>query len=288
MSRVKGLLVCVLILSLMACQRESSAPQPTDASSAPPTAGSDASASPGTPGPIVLEDVIERDPRYMIGISYPKGMERYPGLANALHAYATDARDELMQAVNGLSGDKPTAPYDLSLAFITLTETPSIVAVSAEGSSYTGGAHGNPLIARFVWLPAQQRMLKASDLIADEAGWRDVSDYAREQMHASFSQRIDADSTMEPADRAEFMKSGLKMIDAGLAPDAANFQQFEPVLGSDGRLAALRFVFPPYQVGPYSDGVQSVEVPASVLLPHVTAEYRAFFAQDAMQLPSPQ
>jgi hypothetical protein len=46
----------------------------------------------------------------------------------------------------------------------------------------------------------------------------------------------------------------------------------------DGRLRALRFVFPPYQVGPYSDGVQTVEVPASVLLPHVAAEYRGLFA----------
>ena len=42
-------------------------------------------------------------------------------------------------------------------------------------------------------------------------------------------------------------------------------------------LAGLRFVFPPYQVGPYSDGTQTVEVPAAVLLPHVAPTYRGLF-----------
>jgi hypothetical protein len=37
-------------------------------------------------------------------------------------------------------------------------------------------------------------------------------------------------------------------------------------------------VFPPYQVGPYSDGAQTVVVPASVLLPHVADEYRPLFS----------
>ena len=57
----------------------------------------------------------------------------------------------------------------------------------------------------------------------------------------------------------------------------ANFSQFEPVVAPDGKLVALRFVFAPYQVGPYSDGVQTVEVPAAVLLPHVAPAYRAMF-----------
>ena len=68
------------------------------------------------------------------------------------------------------------------------------------------------------------------------------------------------------------------MIDQGTTPDAANFAQFEPVMDAGGRIAALRFVFPPYQVGPYSDGTQTVDVPASVLLPHVAAGYRELFA----------
>ena len=269
---MKRLLICSLLFALAACQREGSAPQ------APATADSPAAPTPATPpAPVELKDVIERDPRYVVGVSYPKDINKYPGLAAELQRYTEAARGELKQAIDGLGSDKPSAPYDLSLAYSTVVETPQIVAVAADGSSYTGGAHGNPLVARFVWLPQQDKLLQATDLITDAGGWRDVSDSVREQLHAALSQRIDADD-LEPADRAETLKSGLKMIDEGSEPKAASFEQFEPVLGPDGRIAALRFVFPPYQVGPYSDGVQTVEVPASVLLPHVAPSYRNLFA----------
>ena len=262
------LLTCILLLALAACRREADVPQAQTPAPSP---------SAQTPSaPVALKDVIETDPRYVIGISYPTGIDRYPGLAAELQRYAEAARGELMQAVEAMGSEKPPSPYDLSLSFTMLVDTPRVVAVAADGSSYTGGAHGNPLVARFVWLPERQALLRADDLIADPDGWRDVSAYVREQLHAALSQRIDADE-LEPVERAEVMRNAGKMIDDGSDPDIDNFDQFEPVL-ADGRLRAVRFVFPPYQVGPYSDGVQTVEVPASVLLPHVAAEYRPLFA----------
>jgi len=50
------------------------------------------------------------------------------------------------------------------------------------------------------------------------------------------------------------------------------------VLAADGRIAALRFVFAPYQVGPYADGTQTVDIPADVLLPKVAPAYRNLFS----------
>jgi hypothetical protein len=67
------------------------------------------------------------------------------------------------------------------------------------------------------------------------------------------------------------------MIEEGTAPDPANFDQFEPIPGDAGRLAGLRFVFPPYQVGPYAAGTQSVDVPAALLRPLVAPAYRDLF-----------
>ena len=148
--------------------------------------------------------------------------------------------------------------------------------MAADGSSYTGGAHGNPLIARFVWLPQQDKRLTAAELVPDPKSWRNISDYVREQLHAALSTRIDADE-MPAVDRAGMIRNAGKMIDEGTSPEPANFDQFEPVLSADGTLIALRFVFPPYQVGPYADGVQSVEVPAKVLLPEIAPEYRSLF-----------
>jgi len=148
--------------------------------------------------------------------------------------------------------------------------------VAADGSLYTGGAHGSPLIARFVWLPQRKAMLDAGALVPQPAGWQAISDFVREQLHTALSQRIDADDV--PADdRADMLKQAGQMIDEGTEANAGSFSQFEPRLGPDGRIVALRFVFPPYQVGPYADGTQTVDVPADVLLPYVAPPYRSLF-----------
>ena len=265
MPRFKLWLLLLALIALLptACNRQGT--PPADDAAAQATAATHPAEA--AKAPVVLEDVIERDPRYIIGISYPPVARAHPGLAALLKAYADAARAELETALQGLDGARPTAPYDLSLGFTEVVATPDIVAVAANGSSYTGGAHGNPLVARFVWLPRQGKRLTADALLADPQGWERISAYVREQLFTGLSQRSDA----------EQQRSSGRMIDEGTVPVASNFDQFEPVLDADGRIGALRFVFPPYQVGPYSAGVQSVEVPAAVLLPLVAAEYRSLF-----------
>lgn len=242
----------------------------------PPTQAPDAGPADATPAAVALQDVVETRPDYIIGISYPKSAARHPGLAQALKAYADAARAELLKAVAGLGGRKPTAPYDLSLQFTGLVDTPAIVAIAADGSSYTGGAHGNPLVERFVWLPPQRKLLTAQDLIVASNGWQVVSDASREQLMTALSQRLDADELEGPV-RAEQIENGSRMIDEGTAPKADNFSRFEPVVDADGRIRALRFVFPPYQVSPYVEGTRTVDIPAATLLPLMAAEYRPLF-----------
>ncbi|MGV8941372.1 MAG: PdaC/SigV domain-containing protein [Lysobacter sp.] len=227
---------------------------------------------------VELTDVVETNAHYVIGISYQSSASKYPELAAQLKRYADAARDELMQAVAGQpQGEAASAAmYDLSLSFTEVLETSEVVAYAADGSSYTGGAHGMPLLARFVWLPQQRQMLTADRLVPHAAGWQAISSYAREQLHTALSQRLDADDLL-PAERVELARSTGRMIDDGTTAEAGNFSQFEPLAGADGKLRGLRFVFAPYQVGPYSDGVQSVDVPESVLFPHIAPGYRGLF-----------
>lgn len=279
------LIALALGLALGGCRQQVDVPGgavPAPAPDASAAAGAGVAAPDGEaeaedPGP--LEDVMLADPRYIIGISYPPGIDRYPGLAAEIRRYSDAARAELMQAVEAhdpASTGSAGIPYDLALPFDLVLETPRVVAVQATGTVYTGGAHGNPLVARFVWLPGRDEMLRAEALFTDPQGWRAVSAFVRESLFAALSQRLDADD-VELEDRARLLATGGRMIDEGTAPVAENFQHFEPVPGSGDRLRALRFVFPPYQVGPYSDGVQTVEVPASVLWPWLAAEYRELF-----------
>ena len=269
---IRVLFACSILLPMAACQRNA---PPAHPGAAPPPPSQPSATAPPAPS-TALKDVVERDPRYIIGISYPPIANRYPRLAAALARYADAARAELMQAVSGIGPGKPVAPYDLSLSFTEIVATPDLVAIAADGSSYTGGAHGNPLVARFVWLPREDRQLTAADLVPDAKSWRDISGYVREQLQTALSQRVDADK-LPPEDRAEIVKGAGRMIDEGTTPNADSFAQFEPVLAQDGRIAALRFVFPPYQVGPYADGTQTVDVPADVLLPRIAPAYRHLF-----------
>ncbi len=264
--------VFALLLALLAgCNRGGTPP------AAAPVPGP--TATPAAPAaPVVLKDVIETTPGYIIGISYPARAAAYPPLAQALHAYAEAARAELMQAVAGLKGAKPRAPYDLSLQFSMVVETPRVVAVAADGSTYTGGAHGAPLVDRFVWLPQLQQMLAAEQLIPAAEGWTPVSAYVREQLMTELSASLDEEA-LEGDVRASQMSLRSRMIDDGTAPSAANFARFEPVMNADGSIRALRFVFPPYQVAPYVEGTVTVAVPARVLLPLVAADYRPLFRQ---------
>jgi Deacetylase PdaC/Protein of unknown function (DUF3298) len=267
-------LVSLAVLVLGACKREAADPVGTGG---PDSAGADTAGE--VPAPVVaeLKDVIETNNRYLIGISYPPGINRYPGLARAVAAYTDAAREELMQAVAGFGNDTPSAPYELSLAFEQVLDSPRLVAIAADGSRYTGGAHGEPLVARFVWLPEEDRMLTANALVPKVEGWAAIAGYVREQLHTGVSVRADADE-MPPEERLQFVRNADKMIDEGTEPDVDNFSQFQPIVGPDGKVTALRFVFPPYQVGPYADGTQTVDVPAAVLLPHVAPEYAGLFA----------
>lgn len=224
-----------------------------------------------------LKDVIERTPKYLIGITFPPVANAHPVLAKALREYADAARADLAGAVKGAEASGQTGtPYDLSLNFTDISPRDDVIVIAADGSLYTGGAHGIPLIARFTYLPGEQRLLQPSDLVPSEAGWKAISDYVREQLADAVGKRLVEDDVPE-SDRADIVKSASRMIEEGTAPDAGNFAQFEPIPSADGKWFGLRFVFPPYQVGPYSDGTQTVDVPASVLMPHLAPAYRSRF-----------
>ena len=137
--------------------------------------------------------------------------------------------------------------------------------VSADGSRYTGGAHGEPLVARFVWLPQQQQMLSADKLVADAKGWKVISEFVADQLRERVATRLSGED-MDPAQLQESLRNASRMIADGTGPQADNFSQFQPLTDDKGQITALRFVFPPYQVGPYSDGTQTADVPAAVLL----------------------
>jgi hypothetical protein len=259
-------LACLL---LAACQDR-------DATTAP--AGSASQRAPIPPTPRVqLKDELETAPDHIIGISYPPGLTRYPGLAAEAQRYASHARQQVLDAVKQRPPTAQDGPYELSLEFKLKHESPTLVVLAVDGSAYTGGAHGMPLIQRWVWLPPQNRRLTVAELFPQPASWQRIATDVRAQLHTELEQRLDADK-VPPAERAAAVKSASALIEGGTEPDPADFAVYEPVLDGTGRITALRFVFPPYQVGTYADGMRTVELPAARLVQEVAPAYRALFA----------
>ncbi len=268
----RALPLTLLCLALVACQDKSTQPQ-ADAQPATATAAAQPQAD-GLP----LKDVLERNPRYLVGITYPASANQYPKLAATLHAYSQSARDDLAEAVKQAEEDQlEGAFYDLSLNFSELQNRADALVVAANGTLYTGGAHGMPLEARFVYLPKQDTLLEADKLIADQAGWQAISSHVRAALRQQLTERLQAEGLPEEEQR-EIIKSTSGMINEGTEPEPDNFAQFEPIPAADGKWLGLKFVFPPYQVAPYADGTHIVEVPARVLRAHVAPDYQALFS----------
>jgi hypothetical protein len=277
-------LAVALALVLAACQKQGEQQAQPTAPVGQESPHAQEQAAPGMPNEAAapeLKDTFESSSSYIFGVTYAPGINKYPGLARHIQSYVQAARADTEVATGaGASAGPGNAPHELSLTFSQIVETPELVVIAADGNRYTGGAHGEPLVERYVWLPRQDRLLDAKSLIPDAAGWQAVSAAVRESLRTAVSVRADAESL--PPDQRELMvRQAGKMIDEGTAPDPANFSRFVPVLDPSGKISALRFVFPPYQVGPYAEGTQQAEVAASALLPHVAPAYRGLFAGGA-------
>ena len=257
----------VSLCLLAACGDREAAKQPAAARPASPIAT--------TPRP-VLEDVLETTGTHIIGISYPKELARYPGLALEARRYAEHARQQVLESATERPKTAGAGPYELSLEFKIKHESPSMVVLAVDGSSYTGGAHGAPMIQRWVWLPERGRRLTVSELFPDPASWTVISGEVRTQLQAELAHRLDADG-VTGGERAQLLRAANAMIDGGTEPGPGDFAVFEPVIGAGGRITALRFVFPPYQIGTYSEGMRTVELPSARLVQHVAPAYRAMF-----------
>src|SRR5690606_36953911 len=111
MRNIAGWIIWIALIGVAGGQREPQ-PAPDGQAAAPASPAADtAAAAAAAEAPAKLDDIIEHTPSYVIGVSFPKGLEDQPGLARLIRGYADAARAELMRALEGLGNDRPSAPY---------------------------------------------------------------------------------------------------------------------------------------------------------------------------------
>lgn len=218
--------------------------------------------------------------RYSYAIDYPSLDPQWQVLDRAIRRFAAVQKRDFLDAstaavrANGVD-------YALDLTFAVARRTADFISVTASGSSFVGGAHGIPIVASFNLDLADDKLTGLPDLFADaDAGLRAMSAECRRQLEGRYEAKLrDAPGTLTPAQQASDVQSMRRWVEKGTQPDAANFGVFL-IDGLDARAIGLTVIFPPFQVAPYVDGPQQVEVPANVFYDLLKPEYKDAFTID--------
>ena len=112
-------------------------------------------------------------------------------------------------------------------------ESDTIYSFIVRGHLYTGGAHALPFVQTFSYSKSDDERLMLQDLLAGEQSLAEISAMAKQHFAASLP---------------------TSMTEDGLAPDWSNWQNW---FVSNNRIS---FIFPVYQIAPYSDGEQMYSV----------------------------
>lgn len=213
-------------------------------------------------------------------INFPALRPQWQALDTAIHDYADASKRELLQASAADDRGKDI-DYTLDMTFSIARRTADFVSVTATGSSFTGGAHGMPIVASFNLDLSGNKLVTLSDLFSDPApAFKALSDECRRQLEGRYAAKMHDDpGAMTPAQLAADAQSTKKWVEEGTAPTPANFAVFL-IDGLDTRAIGVTVIFPPYQVASYADGPQQVEVPAKVFYDLLKPEYKNAFAID--------
>lgn len=222
----------VLVLGMAGCQRDAA-----PSAAIPATTATVVDAAP--------RDVFERNAQAIVGISYQPDMHLPAGLARELQAHAASLRAALDSAL--AKRTQSDAPYELTLAFSQLVDSPRLIVIAADSSLYTGGASSRFAQQWFVWQRDRERLLRAEELMPGTAGWSAVQ---------------------------AFIRASATAPDAGTDAGLADPRQLVPRVNSQGQVFAVGVP----TLRPGSAEMAVVDVPADVVRPFIAPEFASWFA----------
>jgi hypothetical protein len=189
-------------------------------------------------------------------VSWPAIAAGIAPLNAILHAEAEELRKETetgLRAEQAASkeGDYPFRGYSYTQDWAVAADIPPLLILRSEGYTYTGGAHGMPLVDTLYWDKMGNRQLEVRDIFDEAALGRAVKD--------RFCKALDvqrAEKRGEPVGSGD--PSPISDFDACVDPTK---QTILPVATRGGALNMIHFVIMPYEAGPYSEGIYEIEVP---------------------------
>jgi hypothetical protein len=265
------LLLTVCLLAACSKQKEqtpqslasSAAPQPSVAA-APTTV---ASTAPGVP-----RSVKESNDLYDFEYSYPAAAGGIPALKAILDAELTKQKSELIanakdQRVEAKKNDYPYNALGDWVEWKVVTDLPAWLSLSADVSTYEGGAHPNHGFDALLWDRQANQRRNPLDLFTAKAG---LSRAIRKDFCAALNKQR-AEKRGEPIDpksEDEFDQC-INPAESTVILGSSNHHTFDRI----GVLVA------PYEAGPYAEGDYEVTLPVTdAVLAAVKPEYRSSFS----------
>lgn len=166
-------------------------------------------------------------------------------------------------------GDYPFRGYSYVEDWAVAADVPALLILQSDGYTYTGGAHGMPIIDTLYWDKAGAKTLDAKDIFDEATLSQAVKD--------RFCKALDdqrAEKRGAPVGSGE--PSGIADFDECVDPIK---QTIVPIATSGGALDTIQFIIMPYEAGPYAEGIYEVAVPVdAAVLGAVKPAWKAAFA----------
>lgn len=235
----------------------------------------------GASGPWVLADdeaaqAQVRERAVMIAIDQAGSLAAYPALAERA-AERAESRKQAFRA-QYQSERVPSYPsrWSLEISYRLGAVNSRWATLLERGYEYTGGAHGMPIEQRHTWLIEQQRWITIEDVLAHPDAFREVAGFVHSTVLARRLQRY-------PSVEAGSLQAWQQSLDAGAPAESSAWQRFE-LLAQGEKLKAVRFIIPPYVIGPFAEGVHVIDMPAYLLEPWLAEGFEPVAAPPSSEL----
>jgi uncharacterized protein len=180
--------------------------------------------------------------RYQIGAAYPQfdgGMADFTAINRRFASAAQKGADEAMPPADYNPGQEQTWSYEQGFALYR--PSADVVAVATQLYSYTGGAHGNGGIFASLVDLRTGRIVPPSAVFKPGDEWlRTITALVGADLKKQFVEHQGFDDAIKPANLAKLLGD----------PDRWLF-----------KANVLQILFNPYDVGPYSSGPYTVDIP---------------------------
>ena len=188
-----------------------------------------------------------------------------PALVRDMRAEALAERAKVLREAEAASAD--TRPGDRKYQYEWIerwkpeAETDLLLALSAQQYTYTGGAHGNVLLRSVLWDRGVGRRLGFAELFQTPAK-------AMAALKPAFCTALDEERKQ---------RRGGEL--GQTFNDCPDFAAYPIVPMGDGEINALRVLVPPYEAGPWAEGVYEITLDAALVRPFLAARYAPAFTK---------